>query len=116
VDMSREVRRVLLELRDEMIMKAFERGEAKGPKLVFPSATGGTLDGINLYHRDLFAMPRSSRVTSDHFSFVKAQLRLAPDPGGREPCVRKGANRPQLDTGDGRYLRAFGPGSGHCLG
>src|SRR5215469_11098958 len=30
------------------------------------------------------AMPRSGRVASDHFSFVKAQLRLASHTGGRE--------------------------------
>lgn len=52
VDMSREVRRVLLDLRDHMAMKAFERGEQFVPRLVFPSAEGGPLDGINVYHRD----------------------------------------------------------------
>jgi integrase len=52
VDMSREVRRVLLELRDGMAMKAFERGEEFVPRLVFPSSTGAPLDGINVYHRD----------------------------------------------------------------
>jgi integrase len=52
VDMSREVRSVLLDLKDEMAMKAFERGEEFVPGLVFPSASGGPLDGINFYHRD----------------------------------------------------------------
>jgi integrase len=51
VDMSREVRRVLLELRDAMAMKAFERGEEEIPRLVFPSTAGGPLDGVNVYHR-----------------------------------------------------------------
>ena len=52
IDLSRELRRVLMELRDQKILKAFERGEAEIPKLVFPSATGGPLDGRNVYHRD----------------------------------------------------------------
>jgi integrase len=52
VDMSREVRRVLLDLKDGMAMKAFERGEEFVPRLVFPSREGGPLDGINVYHRD----------------------------------------------------------------
>jgi integrase len=52
VDMSRELRRVLLDLRDEMAVKAFEKGEEFVPRLVFPSTTGGPLDGINVYHRD----------------------------------------------------------------
>jgi integrase len=51
VDMSREVRRVLLDLRDEMAMKAFEKGEEFVPRLVFPSTEGKPLDGINVYHR-----------------------------------------------------------------
>jgi hypothetical protein len=50
--MSREVRGVLLELRDHMAMKAFERGEQFVPRLVFPAAQGGPLDGINVFHRD----------------------------------------------------------------
>ncbi len=51
VDMGREARRVLLELRDAMAMKAFERGEEEIPLLVFPSEAGGPLDGVNVYHR-----------------------------------------------------------------
>jgi integrase len=51
VDMSREVRYVLLDLRDRMVMKAFERGEEFVPRLVFPSRREEPLDGINVYHR-----------------------------------------------------------------
>jgi integrase len=35
-----------------MMMEAFERGEERIPQLVFPSETGGPLDGVNVYHRD----------------------------------------------------------------
>jgi len=52
VDMSRELRRVLMGLRDAAEMKAFERGENGASELLFPSAIGGPLDGINVYHRD----------------------------------------------------------------
>ena len=51
VDMSREVRHVLLDLRDRMAMKAFEKGKEFVPGLVFPSKDGMPLDGINVYHR-----------------------------------------------------------------
>jgi integrase len=51
VDMSHEVRHILLDLRDRMAMKAFERGEEFLPRLVFPSRDGVPLDGINIYHR-----------------------------------------------------------------
>ena len=50
VDMSREVRRVLMELRDTMAMRAFERGEEEIASLIFPSKAGGPLDGVNVYH------------------------------------------------------------------
>ena len=52
VDMSKEVRLELIKLRDEMTVAAFERGEERIPKLVFPSSIGGPLDGVNVYHRD----------------------------------------------------------------
>jgi len=50
VDMSREVRRVLMERRDGMALKAFERDEESIPELVFPSSVGTLLDGVNVYH------------------------------------------------------------------
>jgi integrase len=49
---SREVRRVLMDVRDGISVKAFEKGEDFVPGLVFPSTAGATLDGINVYHRD----------------------------------------------------------------
>lgn len=58
VDMSKELRAVLIELRDRAMLRAMERGEwdERGqpgmPKFVFPSDTGGPLDGSNVYHRD----------------------------------------------------------------
>jgi integrase len=52
VDISREVRRVLMDLRDGMAIRAFEKGEEFVPRLVFPSTAEAPLDGINVYHRD----------------------------------------------------------------
>ena len=43
---------VLMDLRDGMAVKAFEKGGAFVPGLVFPSTAGAPLDGINVYHRD----------------------------------------------------------------
>ena len=51
--MSRELRSVLIECRDAAMLKAFERGEDNLLPFVFPSETGGPLDGVNVYHRDL---------------------------------------------------------------
>jgi integrase len=59
VDLSKELRRVLMELRDQRILDAIEEhgqfddhGEPKIAKLAFPSEAGGPLDSRNVYHRD----------------------------------------------------------------
>lgn len=48
VDMSRDLRQVLMELHDKRMLKAFARGEEHIPELVFPSQTGGPLDSRNV--------------------------------------------------------------------
>ena len=54
IDLNKELRQVLIELRDQRMLKAMQRShepeEITG--LVFPSETGGPLDSRNLYHRD----------------------------------------------------------------
>ncbi len=58
VDLSRELRRVLMELRDSRILEAVEqgdfdqRGQPRISNLVFPSEAGGPLDSRNVHHRD----------------------------------------------------------------
>ena len=50
--MSRELRRVLIELRDKRLLEAFLRGKNDiSEELVFPSPEGSILDPDNLYHR-----------------------------------------------------------------
>ena len=51
VDLNLELRSVLLAWRDELMLRAFETGKRGVPKFVFPSETGGPLDGSNVYHR-----------------------------------------------------------------
>jgi len=58
VDLSKELRQALLDLRDQRTIEAIERGQFTDPcqpaipQLVFPSRTGGPLDGNNVYNRD----------------------------------------------------------------
>ena len=58
VDLSRELRHVLKNLRDQRVLQAVEhgnfdeRGQPKIPTLVFPSDVGRPLNGSNLYNRD----------------------------------------------------------------
>jgi integrase len=52
VDMSRELRRVLTELRDRHLLEAFLEGKNDiSDELLFPSPEGSILDPDNLYHR-----------------------------------------------------------------
>lgn len=51
VDLSRQLRRVLLHLRDERLVKAYAQGRASvADDLVFPSEAGTVLDPNNLVH------------------------------------------------------------------
>src|SRR5260370_35902418 len=52
VDLSRELRRVAIELRDKRLLEAFLRGKNDiSGELVFSSPDGSILDPDNLYHR-----------------------------------------------------------------
>ena len=52
MDLSRELRKVLLELRDKRLLEAFLQGKDDiSGDLVFPSPGGTILDPDNLYHR-----------------------------------------------------------------
>ena len=52
VDMSRELRRVLIEVRDQRLLQAYLSGKSDiTDELVFPSPDGSILDPDNLYHR-----------------------------------------------------------------
>ena len=62
VDLTKELRRVLLDLRDARMLDAFKAGEEEVSGLVFPSGTGRPLDGVNLYHRDFLPCLRAARL------------------------------------------------------
>src|SRR6202162_1706270 len=52
VDMSRELRRALIEIRDQRLLDSFLKGKNDiSAELVFPSPDGAILDPDNLYHR-----------------------------------------------------------------
>jgi integrase len=52
VDMSRELRRILVELRDKCLLGAYQKGKIDiSDQLVFRSPEGRILDPDNLYHR-----------------------------------------------------------------
>ena len=62
VDLTRELRRVLLDLRDQKMLAAFKAGQEGISGLVFPSDADGPLDGVNLYHRDFLPCLQAARL------------------------------------------------------
>ena len=62
IDLTKELRHVLLELRDVRMLEAFEAGLDEVSGLVFPAESGGPLDGVNLYHRDFLPCLRAARL------------------------------------------------------
>jgi len=116
VDMSREVRRVLLELRVGMAIKAFETGEEFVPRWVFPSATGRPLDGINAYHRDFVSCLEAAGLRRITFHAMRHSYASHLIQAGASLAYVKGAKGAQLDTRNGRYVRTFGPGREQCMG
>ena len=83
VDLSKELRRVLMDLRDQRTLEAMSSGSFDGPaqprtsKLVFPSQTGGPLEGSNLYNRDFLPSLEAAgirRITFDALRHTFASL------------------------------------------
>ncbi len=62
VDLTKELRRVLLNLRDEKLLTAYKEGQEGVSGLVFPSDAGGPIDGVNLYHRDFLPCLRAAHL------------------------------------------------------
>ena len=63
VDLSRELRKVLLELRDKRLLEAYLNGKNDiSDELVFPSPEGTILDPDNLYHRVFLPVLAKARI------------------------------------------------------
>jgi len=70
VDLNVELRRVLLEMRDEQLLREMSQDEEMSP-LVFPSETGGPLDFRNLYHRDFIPCLKAAGLRSVTFHSLR---------------------------------------------
>jgi integrase len=71
VDLTKELRRVLLKLRDEKLLAAFKAGKEGISGLVFPSDAGGPMDGVNLYHRDFLPCLKAAHLRSVTFHSLR---------------------------------------------
>jgi hypothetical protein len=104
VDLSRELRRVLIEPQDKRLLEAFLKGENDiSDDLVFPSPQRSILDPDNLYHRyfqPVLARAGLRKIRLHDLTYV----RLAADPERSLARVREGADGPQFNSGDGGHL------------
>jgi len=66
IDLSRQLRRALLEIRDGRMLSAYLKGRASlSDELVFPSEAGSVLDHSNVYSR--YFLPAIERAGLRHF-------------------------------------------------
>jgi integrase len=82
VDLSRELRRVLLELRDQRLFEAFERGqESIADDLVFPSEVNTVLEMSNVVRRDFLPLLERAGLRRIRFHDLRqhADSRIMPN-------------------------------------
>jgi integrase len=118
VDLSRELRKTLLELRDKRLLSAFQEGMASiADHLVFPSQTGDiVLDPDNLVHYYFLPALEKAGLRKIRFHDSAAHLRLATDSGRRLSDLCERADGAQQHPGHRRCVRPSNPGRKYRLG
>lgn len=82
VDMSKDLRKTLVELRDKRLLEAFTRGMNDiSDELVFPSPDGGILDPDNLYHRYFLPVLAKAGIARSVSARPASHIRIVADPG-----------------------------------
>ena len=109
VDLNRELRQVLIDLRDRRMLEAMQRGEDEVTGLVFPSETGGPLDSRNVYHRDFLPCLKAAGLRRVTWHCVRHSFASAAHCKWGQPCLREGTDG-TARSNDCRYLRHLVPG------
>ena len=107
VDLSRELRRVLIELRDKRLLEAFLEGKNDiSDELVFPSPDGSILDPDNLYHRYFQPVLTKAGLRKIRLHDLRHTFGSLLIQSGASHRVRERADGAQFHPGDRRYLWA----------
>jgi integrase len=107
VDLSRELRQALLELRDKRLLKAFLDGKSDiTEELVSPSPEGTILDPDNLYHRYLLPVLAKAGIRKIRLHDLRHTFGSLLIQNGASIVYVKDQNGTQLHPGNGRYLWA----------
>ena len=113
--MSRQLRAALLKLRDQRLLEAYLQGKKSiAGDLVFPSETGTVLQPENLYHRYLLPILEHAGLRRIRLHDLR-HFRVIANTAPRLSRLRQGADGPQFDPSDGRYLRSPDPRRRHQL-
>ena len=106
---SRDLRKALIELRDQRLLQAFLEGKNDiSDELVFPSPEGSILDPTTSTTVTR-AGPEQGRHPQDQAARPEAFVRLIADSERCSCRLPEGTNGTQLHPSDTRYLRAPNP-------
>jgi integrase len=106
VDLSRELRRRLVDLRDKRLLEAYLKGKNDiSNELVSRSPQGTILDPDNLYHRVFLPVLAKAGIRKIRLHDLRHTFGSLLLQNGASICLRQGADGIQLDPSDGRYLR-----------
>jgi hypothetical protein len=93
VDLSRELRRALLELRDKRLLEAFMQGKTSiADELVFPSKAGTVFDPSNLFYYHFLPCLEHAGLRRFQFHDLRHTFGSLLNTGRRFPRVREGTN------------------------
>ncbi|HEV2383328.1 MAG TPA: phage integrase SAM-like domain-containing protein [Terriglobia bacterium] len=116
VDLNRELRQKLIELRDARMMDGFARGDENIGELVLPFADGRPARFTQCVPSRFSAVPQGGRLAAGHFPCFSAHLRESADSGRSESGLRQRANGAQLNSGDGGCVRSSDSGRQYRVG
>jgi len=107
--MSRELRRVLFELRDQRLLQTFSRGEESiEGELVFPSEVGAVLDINNLVPRHFLPLLERAGLRRIRFHDLRHSFgSLLINAGAPLTCVRDQKGHSSIKIS--RYVRSYDP-------
>ncbi len=93
VDLSRELRRILVELRDKRLLEAYLKGKNDiSDELVFRSPEATILDPDNLYHRVFLPVLAKPGIRKIRLHDLRHTLRIATPPKRSLDCLPHGTD------------------------
>ena len=117
VDLSRELRRALLELRDTRLLEAMMAGKTGvADDLIFRSKAGTVLDPNNLVHYHFLPCLEHAGLRRFRFHDLRHTFGSLLHPGRRLARLREGTDGAQLDSDHGGHLWAPYPWCQYQLG